>query len=66
MELSIFFRGHRKVTGVRYVVETLLIILDRYIKLYIFDRVILYMLGLWRFSVIAMNHDVSGRSYLLK
>ena len=39
MELSIFVRGHRKVIGIRYVVETLFIILDRYVKLYIFDRV---------------------------
>ena len=31
--LSIFVRGHRKVTGIRYVVETLFIILDKYVKL---------------------------------
>ena len=36
---GIFFRGHRKVTGIEYVVETLFIILDRYVKLYIFGRV---------------------------
>ena len=34
-----FVRGHRKVTGIKYVIETLFIILDRYVKLYIFDRV---------------------------
>ena len=28
-----------KITGIRYVVETLFIILDRYMKLYIFDPV---------------------------
>ena len=38
-ELSIFVRGHRKVTGIRYIVEMLFIILERYAKLYIFDRV---------------------------
>ena len=38
-ELSIFVRGHKKFTGIRYVVETLFIILDRYMKLYIFDCV---------------------------
>ena len=38
-ELSIFVRGQRKVTGIRYIVETLFIILERYVKLYIFDRV---------------------------
>ena len=37
--LSIFVRGHRKVAQTRYVVETLFIILDRYVKLYLFDRV---------------------------
>ena len=56
--------GHRKVTVTRYVVETLFIILDRYVKLYIYLTVLkLYMLGLWRFSVIALNCDVSGRSH---
>ena len=38
-ELSIFIRGHRKVTGINYVVETLFIILDRYMKLFTFVRV---------------------------
>ena len=37
--ISFLVRGHRKVTGIRYVVETLFIILDRYLKLYICDRV---------------------------
>ena len=34
-----FVRGHSTVTVTRFVVETLFIILDRYVKLYIFDRV---------------------------
>ena len=63
MEFPIFVRGHYKVTVTRYVIETLFIIIERYVKLYIFDRVELYMLGLWRFSVIALNRDVSGRSH---
>ena len=58
-----FVRGHYKVTVTRYVVETLFIIIERYVKLYIFDLLKLYMLELWRFSVIAWNHDVSGRSH---
>ena len=36
---SFFVRGHYKVTVTRYVVETLFIIIERYVKLYIFDRV---------------------------
>ena len=39
MELPIFGRGHYKVTVTRYVVETLFIIIERHMKLYIFDRV---------------------------
>ena len=38
-ELSIYVRGHRKVTGIRHVIETLFIILDRYVNLFIFDLV---------------------------
>ena len=34
-----FFRGHYKVTVTRYVVETLFIIIEGYVKLNIFDRV---------------------------
>ena len=63
MELFIFVRGHYKVTVMRYVIETLFIIIERYVKLYILTVLKLYMLELWRFSVIALNHDVSGRSH---
>ena len=38
-ELPIFVKGHYKVTITRYVVERLFIIIERYVKLYIFDRV---------------------------
>ena len=39
MELPIFVRGHYKVTVTRYVIETLFIIIERYMKLYVFDCV---------------------------
>ena len=39
VELPIFVRGHCKVTVTRYVEDTLFIIIERYVKLYIFDRV---------------------------
>ena len=39
MELPIFVRGNYKVTATRYVIETLFIIIERYVKLYIFDLV---------------------------
>ena len=39
MELPIFVSGHYKVTVKRYVVEMLFIIIERYVKLYIFDCV---------------------------
>ena len=64
MELPIFVRGHYKVTIMRYIKETLFIIIERYMKLYIYLTLLkLYMFELWRFSVIALNHDVSGRSH---
>ena len=39
MELPIFVRGHYKVTITRYVVETLFIIIERYVKLYILKAI---------------------------
>ena len=60
--MPIFVRGHFKVTVTRYVVETLFIIIERYVKLYIFDRVeIVHSKG--DFSVFALNRDVSDRSH---
>ena len=38
-ELPIFVRGHCKVSVTRYAVETLFNIIERYVKLYIYDRV---------------------------
>ena len=44
--------------------KTLFIFIERYVKLHIYLTVLkLYMLELWRFSVIALNHDVSDRSH---
>ena len=63
MELPIFVTGHYKVTITRYIVEMLFIIIERYVNLYNLTVLKLYMLELWRFSVIALNHDVSGRSH---
>ena len=40
-----FVRRHYKVTVTRYVVETLFIIIERYVKLYIFDRVEIVHVG---------------------
>ena len=39
MELRILVRGNYKVTITRYTIETLFIIIERYVKLYIFDLV---------------------------
>ena len=61
--MPIFVRGHYKATVTRYVVELLFIIIEG-TRSYIYLTVLkLYMLELWRFSVIALNHDVSGRSH---
>ena len=37
--MPIFVRGHYKDTVTRYIVETLFIVIERYVKLYIFDPV---------------------------
>ena len=39
MELPILVKGHYKDTVARYDMETLFIIIERYVKLYIFDCV---------------------------
>ena len=39
MELPILVREHYKDTVTRYDIEVLFIIIERYVKLYIFDRV---------------------------
>ena len=63
--MPIFVRGHYKVTVTRYVVEMLFIIIERYRKFYIFDRVEIVHVRAMAIdlSVIALSHDVSGRSH---
>ena len=64
--MPILVRGHYKVTVTRYGIETLFIVIERNAKLYILTVLKLYMLELWRFSVIALNHNVSGRSHFIE
>ena len=53
MELPILVRRHYKDTVERYDIETLFIIIERYLKLYIYLTVLkLYMTGLWRFVLL--------------
>ena len=53
MEFPILIRGHFKDTVERYDIETLFIIIERYVKLYIYLTVLkLYMTGLWRFVLL--------------
>ena len=53
MEFPILVRGHYKDTVARYDIETLFIIIERYVKLYIFDYVeIVHDYGLWRFVLL--------------
>ena len=61
MELPILVRGHYKDTVTRYDIETLFIIIERYVKLYIFDRVEIVHGRAMAIGVIALNCDVSGR-----
>ena len=66
MELPILVRGHYKDTIVRYDIETLFIIIERYRKLYIFDRVEIVHVRAMAICVIALNRDVSGRSHFIE
>ena len=53
MEFPILVRGHFKDTVERYNIETLFIIIERYVKLYIFLTMLkLYMTGLWCFVLL--------------
>ena len=65
MELPILVRGHYKDTVARYDKETLFIIIERYMKLYIFDRVEIVHDRAMAICVIALNRDVSGRSHCI-
>ena len=58
MELPILVRGHYKDTVARYDTETLFIITERYVKLYIFDCVEIVHDRAMAICVIALKRDV--------
>ena len=66
MELPILVRGHYKDTVARYNIGTIFIIIERYVKLYIFDRVVIVHDRAMAICVIAINRDVSGRSHCIE
>ena len=61
MQLPILVRGHYKDTVARYDIETLFIIIERYVKLYIFDHVEIVHVRAMAICVIALNCELSGR-----
>ena len=63
MEFPILVRGHFKDTVERYDIETLFIIIERYVKLYIFDCVKIVHDRAMANCVIALNRDVSSMSH---
>ena len=65
MELPILVRGHYKDTIERYDIETLFIIIERYMKLYIFDCVEIVHDKAMAICVIVLNHYVSGMSHCI-
>ena len=50
----------------RYDIETLFIIIERYVKLYIFDRVETVHDRAMEICVIGLNRHVSGRSHCIE
>ena len=66
MELPILVRGHYKDTVARYNIETLFIIIERYVKLYIFDCVEILHDRAMAIFVITLNCNVSGRSHCIE
>ena len=66
MELPILVRGHYKDTVARYDIEMLFIIIERYVKLYIFDRVEIVHDRAMAICVIALNRDVSCRPHCIE
>ena len=50
----------------RYDIETLFIIIERYVKLYIFDCVEIVHDRTMAICVIALNRDVSGKSHCIE
>ena len=63
MELPILVRGHYKDTVGRY---DIFIIIERYVKLYIFYCVEIVHDRAMAICVIALNRDVSGRSHCIE
>ena len=66
MELPILVRGQYKGTIARYDIDTLFIIIERYVKLYIFDCVEILHGRAMAICVIALNRDVSGKSHCIE
>ena len=66
MEFPILIRGHYKDTVERYDIETLFIIIERYVKLYIFDCVEIVHDRAMAICFIALNRDVSGKSHCIE
>ena len=66
MEFPILVRGHYKDTVERYDIEMLSIIIERYVKLYIFDCVEIVYDRAMAICVIALNRDVSGMSHCIE
>ena len=63
MKLPILVRGHYKDTVARY---DIFIIIERYVKLYIFDYVEIVHDRALAICVIVLNRDVSGRSHCIE
>ena len=59
--MPILVRGHYKDTVARYDIETLFIIIERLLKLYIFYCVEIVRDRAMAICVITLNRDVSGR-----
>ena len=66
MEFPILVRGHYKDTVARYDIETLFIIIERYVKFYIFDCVEIVHDRAMAICVIALNCNVSGKSHRIE
>ena len=66
MEFPILVRGHFKDTVERYDIETLFIIIESYVKLYIFDCVKIVHDRAMAICVIALNRDISSMSHCIE
>ena len=66
MEFPILVMGHFKDTVERYDIETLFIIIERYVKLYIFDCVEIVHDRAMAICVIALNRSVSSMSHCIE